>query len=199
MGACPDKVIFGKENQDIVLLEIKCPHNKRNLFTECIITGKSFYIALNKDKKPYLRKEHHLCYCTQIQVSMGLTEWKWSHFFINVCSGIIIVKVDFDRDYFISAICKINDFYKDYYINGLLSRGNSEWKLYMVTIWLQILLLDSWTPDLNHFSFYLPQNIFDLESEQRIRNKIYTKLQFGSTDRHLFVYYTCSFCYKKNR
>ena len=60
LGASPDGVIFDKKNQEIGLLEIKCPHNKRNLSIESIITDKTFYIALSKDKKPYLKKEHHL-------------------------------------------------------------------------------------------------------------------------------------------
>ena len=39
---------------------------------------------------------------------------------------MIIVKVDFDRDYFKSVTDKMNDYYKDYYINELLNRANSE-------------------------------------------------------------------------
>ena len=39
---------------------------------------------------------------------------------------MIIVKVGFDRDYFKSLTDKINDYHKDYYINKLLSRANSE-------------------------------------------------------------------------
>ena len=99
-----------KKNQEIGLLEIKCPYNERNLSIESIITDKTFYIALNKDKKPYLKKEHHFGYYTQIQVAMGLAGLKWCHFVVYVYSGMIIVKVDFGRDYF----------------NELLSRANSE-------------------------------------------------------------------------
>ena len=126
LGASPDGVIFDKKIQEIGLLEIKCPYNKRNLSIESIITDKTFYIALNKDKKPYLKKEHHFGYYTQIQVAMGLAGLKWCHFVVYVYSGMIIVKVDFDRDYFKSVIDKMNDYYKDYYINELLNRANSE-------------------------------------------------------------------------
>ena len=115
-----------KKNQEIGLLEIKCPHNKRNLSIESIITGKTFYIALNKDKEPYLKKQHHFGYYTQIQVVMGLAGLKWCHSVVYVYSGMIIVKVDFDRDYFKSVTDKMNDYYKDYYINELLNRANSE-------------------------------------------------------------------------
>ena len=126
LGACPDGVIFDKKVQEIGLLEIKCPYNKRNLSIESIVNDKTFYIALNKDKKPYLKKEHHFGYYTQIQVAMELAGLKWCHFVVYVYSGMIIVKVDFDRGYFKSVIDKMNDYYKDYYINELLNRANSE-------------------------------------------------------------------------
>ena len=44
-----------------------------------MITDKMFYIAINKDKKPYLRKEHHFGYYSQIQVAMELAGLKWCH------------------------------------------------------------------------------------------------------------------------
>ena len=126
MGASPDGIIFDKKIQDIGLLEIRCPYNKRNLSIESIITDKTFYIALSKDKKPYLKKEHHFDYYTQIQVAMGLAGLKWCHLVVYVYSGMIIEKVDFDRDYFQPVIDKMNHYYKDYYNNELLSRANSE-------------------------------------------------------------------------
>ena len=57
---------------------------------------------------------------------MRLTGLKWCHFAVYIYSGMIIVKVDFDREYFKSVIDKMNDYYKDYYINELLSRASSQ-------------------------------------------------------------------------
>ena len=57
---------------------------------------------------------------------MGLAWLKWCHFVIYVYSGVIIVKIDFDRDYFNSVTDRMNDYYKDHYKNELLSRANSE-------------------------------------------------------------------------
>ena len=111
LGTSPDGVIFDKKIQEIGLLEIKCPHNKGNLSIESIITDKTFYIALSKDKKPYLKKEHHFDYYTQIQVPMRLAGLKWCHFAVYVYSGMIVVKVYFDRDYFQSVIDKMNHYY----------------------------------------------------------------------------------------
>ena len=57
---------------------------------------------------------------------MGLVRLKWCPFVLYVYSGMIIVKVDFDRDYFKFFIDKMNDYYKDHYLNELLNRANSE-------------------------------------------------------------------------
>ena len=65
LGASLDGVIFDKKIQEMGLLEIRCPHNKR---------------------------------------AMGLAGLKWCHFVVYVYSGMIIVKVDFDRYYFQSVI-----------------------------------------------------------------------------------------------
>ena len=60
--------------------------------------------------------------------------------------------------------------------------------------------MDSWAPNHKYFFFYfsLNQNVLDLESEQRISNKINKKCQSGSTVAHLSVYYIYRFCNKKN-
>ena len=50
LGTSPDEVIFDKKIQEIGLLEIKCPHNKRNLSIESIITDKTFILPLAKIK-----------------------------------------------------------------------------------------------------------------------------------------------------
>ena len=71
-----------KKIQEIRLLQIKCPYSKRNLSIENIITYKTFYIALNKDKKPYLKKEHYFGYYTQVKVATGLAGLKLCHFVV---------------------------------------------------------------------------------------------------------------------
>ena len=58
---------------------------------------------------------------------------------------MIIVKVDFDRDYFRYVIDKMNDYYDDYYINELRSRANSVKIIYSenILITTTLALLDS--------------------------------------------------------
>ena len=102
-----DGVIFDKKIQEIGLLEITCPYNKTNLYIESTITNKTFYIALNQGIKPYLKEEHHFGYYSEIQVAMGLVGLKWCHFVVYVHNGMIIVKVDFGRDYCKSVIDKM--------------------------------------------------------------------------------------------
>ena len=43
LDASPVGVIFEKKIKEIGLLEIRCPHNKRNLSIESIISDKRFY------------------------------------------------------------------------------------------------------------------------------------------------------------
>ena len=73
-----------------------------------------------------MKKEYHFVYYTQTQVAMGLVRLKWCLFVLYVYSRMIIVKVDFDRDYFKFFIDKMNDYYKDHYLNELFNRANSE-------------------------------------------------------------------------
>ena len=54
-----------------------------------------------------MRKEHEVDYYAQIHVAKGLTKSKCCHFIVYVHSGMIIVKVDFDRGYFKSVIEKM--------------------------------------------------------------------------------------------
>ena len=59
-------VLFLTKIQETGLIKIKCPHKKRNLSIENIITDKTFYITPNKGKKTYLKKEDPFDYYTQI-------------------------------------------------------------------------------------------------------------------------------------
>ena len=162
--ASPDGVIFDKKFQEIGLLEITFPYNKKNLHIESIITKKTFYIALNKDKKPYLKEEHHFGYYSQIEVAMGLAGLKWCHFVVYVHNGMIIVKVDFGRDYFKSVIDKM----------GLLHQLVIQYSKQ----WVKVIYSNSCPSNCNYLSFYvsLNQKFLDLEIEQRITNKIYKKV-----------------------
>ena len=120
LGASPDGVIFDKQNiPHIGLLETKCPYTKRNSSIEDIVNDNKFYIGLTPDGKPYLKKGHQFGYYTQVQIAMGLAGLEWCHFVVYVYNGLIIIKVDFDRDYYKSVVQKMKTFYKDFYINEI--------------------------------------------------------------------------------
>lgn len=57
---------------------------------------------------------------------MRLAGLKWCHLANYVYTKTIIVKVDFEGDYFKPITDKMNDYCQEYYINELLSRANSE-------------------------------------------------------------------------
>ena len=73
LGASPDGVIFDKKIQGIGLLEIKCSYNKRNFSIESIVTDKTFYITLNKDKKKHIWKRKN----TLVTIPKSKLQWDW--------------------------------------------------------------------------------------------------------------------------
>ena len=123
-----DRVIGDKKNQEIGLLQIKCPYNMRPLSIQRSITDETFYIALNRHKKIF--KEGTSLWLLDPNSSRNGTTWvkmvSICHFVAYINRGIITVKADFDKDYFKFVAEKINNYYKCYYINEYLSRANSE-------------------------------------------------------------------------
>ena len=77
-----------------------------------------------------------------------------------------IVEVDFDRDYFKYVTKKINDFYKDYYTDELLSKANKEQNLYIVKQLITTFLGPIIVTIFSFFSFTFCQNFRDLGSEK---------------------------------
>ena len=51
---------------------------------------------------------------------MGLAGLTWCHFIVYVYKGVIIVKVDFDEQYFFEVVKSLDKFYKDYFIPHLI-------------------------------------------------------------------------------
>ena len=58
LGTSPDEVIFDKKNQEIGLLEIKCPQNKSFIkyFMKVLLLKKHFILSLTKIKNHIERK-----------------------------------------------------------------------------------------------------------------------------------------------
>ena len=67
LGASPDgKVLDQHKIPSQGLLEIKCPYSKRDRDVHELVQTDDFYIGLDENEMPYLKKEHSLGYYTQI-------------------------------------------------------------------------------------------------------------------------------------
>ena len=112
LDASPDGVIFDKRDSRNWLIRDQMPVQWEKSPYWKYYYWQTFYIALNKDKKPYLKEEHHFSHYSQIKFAVGLVRFKWRHFVVYVYNGMIIVKADFGRDYFKSVIDKMGVLHK---------------------------------------------------------------------------------------
>ena len=120
LGASPDGLIIDKtDNAGIGLIEIKCPKTKKGSTPQQLLDDKSFYIEM-QDGKPVLKKEHANGYYSQIQMAMGLSEASYCDFIVYTFKGLVVIRVPFDDEYFVSLIRKLNMFYKKYFLPKLL-------------------------------------------------------------------------------
>ena len=61
----------------------------------------------------------------QIQMAMGLSQITFCDFFVYAFDGMIIIRTEFDEDYFYSLLQKLNRFYEDFMLPKLVtSRKN---------------------------------------------------------------------------
>ena len=73
LGASPDgKVLDQHKIPSQGLLKIKCPYSKRDCDIHELVQTDDFYIGLDENEMPYLKKKHSSGYYTQIQIAMGL-------------------------------------------------------------------------------------------------------------------------------
>ena len=87
-----------------------------------MVKDPGFYIGLegNNHLHPFLKKENSSGYYTQVQLAMGLAGLTWCHFIVYVYKGVIIVKVDFDEQYFFEVVKSLDKLYKDYFLPHLI-------------------------------------------------------------------------------
>ena len=113
LAASPDGLVRD-DNQIHVfgLNEIKCSRSKRNMTPEEMIQDDSFYVSI-KDGQPYLKKNHSNGYYTQIQIAMGLCQLMFCDFIVYSFKGMIAIRVEYDKDYFMAVVQKLNTFFKD--------------------------------------------------------------------------------------
>ena len=123
LAASPDGLVSDKSNEDvrqIGLTEIKCPKSKKNSKINDLVHDQSFYVKY-EDRVPVLKCDHPNGYYTQIQMAMGLSQIIFCDFIIYKFDCMIIIRTQFDEDYFFSVMQKLNSFYKDFMLPKLVT------------------------------------------------------------------------------
>ena len=121
LAASRDDLVSGKSNEDVQqigLIEIKCPKSKKNSKINDLVHGQSFYVKY-EDGVPVLKRDHPNGYYTQIQMAMGLSQITFCDFIVYTFHGMIVIRTQFDEDYFSSLLQKLSSFYKDFMLPKL--------------------------------------------------------------------------------
>ena len=121
LAASPDGIFFDPTSDTLGLLEIKCPATRKNSTPKELMEDETFYIGLDAEEKPYLKRDHHMGYFTQIQFAMGLAGIEFCDFIVYTLKGVIIARTSFDKDYFESLVKKCNNFYTKFMLPKLCS------------------------------------------------------------------------------
>ena len=101
------------------MIEIKCPKTKRNSSPLDLINDKNFYVYKDDDGMLRLKKNHPFGYYTQVQMAMGLSTVKFCDLVVYTFKGLLVVRTDFDEEYFNDLVKKFNRFYRDYMLPKL--------------------------------------------------------------------------------
>ena len=129
LAASPDSLVSDKSNEDvrqIGLIEIKCPKSKKNSKISDLLHDQSFYVKY-EDGVPVLKKDHPNGYYTQIQMAMGLSQITFCDFIVYTFDGMIIIRTQFDEDYFFFSTAKTKQFLQRLYAT---KTSNQSKKLY---------------------------------------------------------------------
>ena len=120
LAASPDGMLInGELNNEIGLIEIKCPWSKRNYTPKELVLDKSFYVKIKNDK-PVLRKKHENGYYTQIQIALGISQVTFCDFIVYTFKGCIIIRIPFDIMYFKDVVNKLNLFFIKYLLPAIV-------------------------------------------------------------------------------
>ena len=108
VGLVSDKSNEGVRQTE--LIEIKCPKSEKNSKISDLVHDQSFYVKY-EGGVPVLKKDHPNGYYTQVQMAMGLSQKIFCDFIVYTFDGMIIIRAQFDKDYFLSLLQELNSFY----------------------------------------------------------------------------------------
>ncbi len=124
LGASPDGLVNDNQHDpQYGLIEIKCPRSKRDCTPDEMVSDAKFYVGI-EDGKPYLKKNHSVGYYSQIQMAMGLSQVKFCDFIVYTFKSMIIIRIEFDEQYFENLMKKLNTFYRNYMLPELMQQEN---------------------------------------------------------------------------
>ena len=87
--------------EEIGLIEIKCSNYKKNSKINDLVNNQSIHVKC-RDGAPVLKEDHANSYYTQTQLTMGLSQGKFSSFNVYTFDGTIITRPQFGEDFFFS-------------------------------------------------------------------------------------------------
>ena len=120
-AATPDgKVADPQETNVFGILEVKCPEEYKDFDPkDAAVVVKDFCLTVN-NQGIKINQEHS--YFDQIQFQMGLTGAPWCDFIVYTLKGMVIDRVYFDRDHFVTLVSRVNEFYFNHFLP--LASGN---------------------------------------------------------------------------
>lgn len=121
--AIPNGLVGDMVDDKSGLVEIKCPKTKCQHGVNDLLANKSFYIGKDEEDNLYLKKDHSYGYYTQVQMTLGLSGLNYSDVFIYTFKCMIIVRVPFDNNIFVSLVHKLNIFYRDYLLPNIIKNS----------------------------------------------------------------------------
>ena len=137
LAASPDDLVSDKSNEDvrqIGLIEIKCPRSKKNSKINDLVHDQSFYVKCEHGVP--VKKYHPDGFYTQIQIAIALSQITLCDFIVYTFDGMIIIRTQFDEDYFFSLLQKLNFFHKDFYATKNSNQFKKLYNLeYLITRW----------------------------------------------------------------
>ena len=111
LGCSPDAKVIDQAAKDCPfgIIEIKCPYKHRDVTPLTACNGDKDFHLENKDSFPVLKTSHKYYY--QVQGQLGITGSNWCDFITYTFKGMVIERIVFNVDIFISMLLKLEKFF----------------------------------------------------------------------------------------
>jgi hypothetical protein len=132
----PDAKVIDQAAKDCPfgIIEIKCPYKHRDVTPLTACNGDKDFHLENKDSFPVLKTSHKYYY--QVQGQLGITGSNWCDFITYTFKGMVIERIVFNVDIFISMLLKLEKFFFVHAANYIQQQKLQSQKTEHVLIWL---------------------------------------------------------------